>query len=845
VLLALALAFGAPRRAVAQCSGSTYSYGSGACASCPAGASFVSAAQGCAPSAALMAGPADTAFYLSGTAAEGVAAFAATAAGGLSFAAGPFGAASSALALASGSYLSAPGASAPAALPAGGSVAFSASAWVQCAAPSTYAAALEWGDSTPTPACTWSAVQSGYLANCPSGPGCRSFSTVAEAKALCATTPTCGGVTSNSFGAGYELRAGNTVASSLYSEVSYVITNPGTCRGSTSDSQGLASPQLLALVVAGPRGSVSTIAGSGAAGAAWNTGGYADGAGTSASFKTPSCVTVGVSLGVLFVTDTMNQRIRAISALGVVTTLAGSGATGAADGSATTASFNRPTGLAVDPSTGALAVTDQWGHRIRLVSPLGVVTTLAGSGSAAFADGTGAAASFYFPTGIAIVPSSSVVVVTDLYNNCIRLVTNPGGVVTTLAGSSAGAGTADGTKSAARFNHPGGVSIVSASMLAVADSSNNRIRLITYPAGIVTTLAGSSSAGSADGSGTAAQFNGPGGFAVLPGGSLVVVDTGNNLLRLITPGGVVTTIAGSTTAGLADGVGSNARFDQPQCVSFVSSGSLAVLDTKNNRVRSVTYAQFALPACDATWHHVALVYAPSAAPYQLSGFLDGALELQQVASVSLPSRAISALRVGWSGDLTANKGSLFAGALAELRIYARALAASEVLALSQPLFNFCAAGSFPLSTGVCAPCYPGTFSLAGAAACSLCPAGTWGASAGLASAACSGACASAAACPAGTAFSPAALAPSALSCVAADARAVPASLGLQLWPAAHPSNPQRADLVVAPLATCQQMTSVAACAAASTVVGADGAIRYVVGTAAALTMEADETLTCQ
>ena len=81
--------------------------------------------------------------------------------------------------------------------------------------------------------------------------------------------------------------------------------------------------------------------------------------------------------------------------------------------------------------------------------------------------------------------------------------------------------------------------------------------------------------------------------------------------------------------------------------------------------------------------------------------------------------------------------------------------------------------------------------------------------------------------------------------MAADARAVPASLGLQLWPAAHPSNPQRVDLVVAPLAQCQQMTSNAACAAAATVAGADGVTRYVVGTAAAFKMEADETLTCQ
>ena len=151
-------------------------------------------------------------------------------------------------------------------------------------------------------------------------------------------------------------------------------------------------------------------------------------------------------------------------------------------------------------------------------------------------------------------------------------------------------------------------------------------------------------------------------------------------------------------------------------------------------------------------------------------------------------------------------------------------------------FN-CGAGNFSAGGGgPCLVCAPGSYSsLVTASGCSLCPAGTFGDHAGLASAACSGACPS---CTAGS------TSPAALSCIAADARAVPASLGLQLWPAMHPSNPQRVDLVVAPLATCQQMTSAAACAAAATVAGTDGVTRFVVGTAAAFNMEADETLTC-
>ena len=151
----------------------------------------------------------------------------------------------------------------------------------------------------------------------------------------------------------------------------------------------------------------------------------------------------------------------------------------------------------------------------------------------------------------------------------------------------------------------------------------------------------------------------------------------------------------------------------------------------------------------------------------------------------------------------------------------------------------CPAGFASGGTGVCSSCSPGTYSLAGAPSCTLCPPGTFGGAAGLSTAACSGACTG---CPAGTAIPPQA---AALSCVPADERAVPAALGVQLWPAAHPANLQRADLVIAPLALCQQMTSATACAAAASVVGTDNVIRYVVGTAESMNIEATEMLECR
>ena len=157
----------------------------------------------------------------------------------------------------------------------------------------------------------------------------------------------------------------------------------------------------------------------------------------------------------------------------------------------------------------------------------------------------------------------------------------------------------------------------------------------------------------------------------------------------------------------------------------------------------------------------------------------------------------------------------------------------------------CAAGSWAAQgTTACALCSPGTYSTAGASSCLPCPAGTYGSSAGLASSACTGPCASTAACPLGTAYPPPAAPITGLSCASSPARAVPSSLGVLLWPAANPSNPQRVDLVIAPLATCQQLGGTCSTLASNTVVGADGVTRYIVGTAAALNIEAAESLTC-
>jgi uncharacterized repeat protein (TIGR02543 family) len=321
---------------------------------------------------------------------------------------------------------------------------------------------------------------------------------------------------------------------------------------------------------------VTTLAGSGNVGAI-------NGPGTSASFDSPTGVTVD-SAGNVYVADTFNHLIRKITPGGDVTTLAGtSGTAGHADGTGTDASFNGPHGVTVD-SAGHVYVADTLNHLIRKITPGGEVTTLAGSGTPGAIDGTGTSASFDSPTGVT-VDSAGNVYVADTLNHLIRKIT-PGGEVTTLAGTSGEAGSADGTGTDASFDFPIGVTVDSVGNVYVADTFNHLIRRIT-PGGEVTTLAGSGDEGSADGTGTDASFDFPIGVTVDSAGNVYVADTFNHLIRRITPGGEVTTLAGSGEAGSADGTGTDASFNGPYGVTVDSAGNVYVADYNNHLIRKI------------------------------------------------------------------------------------------------------------------------------------------------------------------------------------------------------------------------------------------------------------------
>jgi sugar lactone lactonase YvrE len=276
----------------------------------------------------------------------------------------------------------------------------------------------------------------------------------------------------------------------------------------------------------------------------------------------------------------------------LVTTLAGTGSGGFGNGTGIhDVMFNDPNGLVTDPS-GNVYIADAGNNMIRKITPDGVVTTLAGfAGSYGFGseNGVGTAASFNGPMGIAMDASGNFYVA-DSVNCLVRKIT-PAGVVTTLAGTVGVTGSANGSGTAASFNDPYSVAVDSSGNIYVADYGNNLIRKIT-PAGVVTTLAvsaggtGSANAGAANAGAT--SFKDPSGMAFDSSGNLYVADAGNNLIRKITPAGVMTTLAGSAgVAGSANGNATAALFYGPFGVTVDASGNVYVADSGNELIRKI------------------------------------------------------------------------------------------------------------------------------------------------------------------------------------------------------------------------------------------------------------------
>ena len=313
--------------------------------------------------------------------------------------------------------------------------------------------------------------------------------------------------------------------------------------------------------------------------------GSTDGTGPAARFDSIYAIVVADD-GTLFVADTGNDTIRKINRNGEVTTFAGqAGSSGSADGVGSAARFDGPSGIALDRA-GNLYVGDSYNHTIRRITPAGVVTTLAGTaGAEGGADGTGAAARFRFPHGIAI-DAGGTLFVADGRNDEIRRIT-PAGVVTTFAGSTEGA--VDGRGTAARFDSPRDIVIDRSGVFYIADQENYTIRRMTASAD-VTTFAGSAGAsGAVDGVGSAARFGDPWGVGIDPLGNVYVADRGNDAIRKITPQGLVSTLGSlAIREGSADGAALTARFKDPRGVAVDRLGNVFVADNENHTIRRIS-----------------------------------------------------------------------------------------------------------------------------------------------------------------------------------------------------------------------------------------------------------------
>lgn len=328
-------------------------------------------------------------------------------------------------------------------------------------------------------------------------------------------------------------------------------------------------------------GQTGTVAGNATAGST-------DSTGTSASFTNPGDITFDHA-GNMYVADYGNHLIRKISPAGDVSTLAGAaGVIGTANGSGTDARFRNPNGIAVD-GIGNIYIADRNNHRIRKIDTSMQVTTLAGS-SAGYVDGDVSVAKFSAPIDV-VVDSTGNLYVLEVNGNRIRKISTTG-QVTTLAGSGT-AGYADGVGTSASFNAPYSMALDKADNLYVADRANNRIRKVT-PDGHVSTLAGNGTAGTVDSQDSAsAEFNAPSGIAIDNYGNVYVSDYSSHHIRKISPGGAVSTLAGSTS-GLSDGIGAIAQFKNPFGITIDPAGNLYIADFGNNAIRRITLAGYSI-----------------------------------------------------------------------------------------------------------------------------------------------------------------------------------------------------------------------------------------------------------
>jgi sugar lactone lactonase YvrE len=284
------------------------------------------------------------------------------------------------------------------------------------------------------------------------------------------------------------------------------------------------------------------------------------------------------SSGAIYVADALNHCIRKMQG-GNVTTVAGNGISGDVDANGTSARLNSPTGVYF--KNGYLYICDNLNNKIKRMDASGNVITIAGSGAWTHQDGPVSSAAFKEPKSL-VVDNNNVVYVADYENHCIRKIAN--GQVTTIAGAGGVSGDQTGLAANARFYRPRDLCIDAQGNIYIVDLMNNKVKVLTT-GGNVNLVAGSGSQGGNDGVGANASFDRPVGIDWFPTGELCVLDAVSAKIRMVTVGGVVTTIAGTGSSGYTNGPSLNATFNLPQDICFDPTGNLYVGDDNNNVIR--------------------------------------------------------------------------------------------------------------------------------------------------------------------------------------------------------------------------------------------------------------------
>lgn len=311
---------------------------------------------------------------------------------------------------------------------------------------------------------------------------------------------------------------------------------------------------------------VRTIAGTGTA----STNRFVDGPSNEAVFNMLSGIAVDGAT--IVVSDKRNNRIRTL-ADGTVATLAGGATPGLDNRPGAAARFSSPAGIARD-AAGALYVADEGNHVIRKITPQGVVSTLAGTGQSGFADGPAGQAQFAGPTAVAVDAALNVYVA-DAQNGRVRRIT-PQGMVSTLAGGSCAPVLGSGP-CVPELSLPGGIAVDGDGTVYVADTGNHRIRRITGPNDLQT-VAGTVVSGYTDGPAASARFSGPRGLAVDGAGNVYIADAGNYRIRLLTREGTVMTLAGSGKNATEDGPGPIAALGEVAAIAVAPDGAVLVAE---------------------------------------------------------------------------------------------------------------------------------------------------------------------------------------------------------------------------------------------------------------------------